>query len=366
MNPFIDNAFKNITLRWSFPFTSLFVSTNILRFCRFLESCRAAVILTFIIVICTSFLPSVKEDSDFIFVSVISSSNETYESIFPANTDSVIIPLKRAGRLLLIDAKVEDQTGNLVFDTGASGLVLNTTYFRDHVGTGGAATGGITGAVGKVERISVGKIEFGELKYNNLRADAVNLGHIENRRGVKILGLVGFSMMKNLEIVINTENNELRLFKLDKEGNRIAGSSPGLKTDHSQKIAGNGNILFLKGSIAGKILNFCFDTGAETNAISSDANKNILSTLTITRRMELKGAGAAKSEVLFGRMNDFSMGEKKITGMETIVTSLYAMSEAYNTRIDGMLGYSFLEQGTVSINFVKKQFGIQFTKGGEK
>jgi hypothetical protein len=67
-----------------------------------------AIILTFIIVICTSFLPSEKEDSDFLFVSVISSSNETYESIFPANTDSVIIPLKKAGRLFLIDAKVED------------------------------------------------------------------------------------------------------------------------------------------------------------------------------------------------------------------------------------------------------------------
>jgi len=267
---------------------------------------------------------------------------------------------------LLIDAKVEDQTGNLVFDTGANGLVLNSTYFRDHVGTTGSATGGITGAVGKVERISIEKMEFGELTYQKLRADAVNLGHIENRRGVKILGLVGFSMMKNLEIVINAENNELRLFKLDKEGNRISGKSPGFTTDHTQKIEGNGNILFLKGSVAGKTLNFCFDTGAETNAISSNAGKNILSTLTITRRMELKGAGAAKSEVLFGRMNDFSLGERKITGMETIVTSLYAMGEAYDTRIDGMLGYSFLEQGTVSINFVKKQFGFQFTKGGGK
>jgi predicted aspartyl protease len=209
-------------------------------------------------------------------------------------------------------------------------------------------------------------MEFGELTWQKLRADAVNLGHIENRRGVKILGLVGFSMMKNLEIVINAENNELRLFKLDKEGNRISRTSAVLKTDHTQKIEGNGNILFLKGSVAGKTLNFCFDTGAETNTISSNAGKNILSTLTITRRMELKGAGAAKSEVLFGRMNDFSLGDKRIDGMETIVTSLYAMSEAYDTRIDGMLGFSFLEQGTVSINFVKKQFGFQFTKGGGK
>ncbi|HCE58759.1 MAG TPA: hypothetical protein DER09_13260 [Prolixibacteraceae bacterium] len=306
------------------------------------------------------------KERDYLFVTVPSSSNETYEALFPANTDSVVIPLKKAGRLLLIDATVEDQTGNLVFDTGANGLVLNSTYFRNHVRTTGNSTGGITGAVGKVERISVEEMKFGNLKYPKMRADLVNLGHIENRRGVKILGLVGFSMMKNLEIVLNAENGELRLYKLDKSGNRISGKVSAVKPDYNQRIESNGNVLFLKGAIAGKSLNFCFDTGAETNAISSDANKNILSTLTITRRMELKGAGSAKSEVLFGRMNDFSMGGKQITGMETIVTSLFAMSEAYNTKVDGMLGYSFLEQGTISINFVKRQFGINFKKESGK
>jgi hypothetical protein len=65
-------------------------------------------------------------------------------------------------------------------------------------------------------------------------------------------------------------------------------------------------------------------------------------------------------------MNDFTMGGKKINDMETIVTNLYALSEVYNTKIDGMLGFNFLEQGIININFVKKQFGIQFTKGGEK
>jgi hypothetical protein len=42
MNPFIDNTFKNITLRWSLPFTTLFVSTNIfatLSLLKKLQSC---------------------------------------------------------------------------------------------------------------------------------------------------------------------------------------------------------------------------------------------------------------------------------------------------------------------------------------
>ncbi len=290
----------------------------------------------------------------------------TYDPEFKDLVDSVVIPLKRAGHLFLIEATVEDQTGNLVFDTGANGLVLNSTYFRNHLRTGNAVSNGITGTVGKVEQITVDQLNFGDLSYKKLRADVTNLGHIENRRGVKILGLIGFSLMKNLEIVIDSKNGVLKLFKLDKSGQRLSHRQFNFGADYYQKIEGNSNILFLKGKIAGKVLNFCFDTGAETNAISSIANKNILSTLTITRRIGLKGSGAAKSEVLFGRMNDFLMGNKQIHDMETIVTNLDDLSEAYGTRIDGMLGYSFLEQGIVNVNFVKKQFGIRFTQGSEK
>lgn len=48
---------------------------------------------------------------------------------------SITTPLKRAGRLFLIEATIGDQTGNFVFDTGASKLVLNRTYFRPGAGS---------------------------------------------------------------------------------------------------------------------------------------------------------------------------------------------------------------------------------------
>lgn len=290
---------------------------------------------------------------------------ESYDPEFTLKADSVVIPLKRAGRLFLIEAKVDGEEGNLVFDTGADKLVINSTYFRNHVVTGGTKTSGITGAVGQVGQMSLRQVEFAGLVYKNLRADAANLGHIENRRGVKILGLIGFGMFRNLEIVLDAKNSELRLYRIDNTGNRIGSQSPKFVPDYTQEITGSTNILFLKASIGGKVLNFCFDTGAETNAVSSFSNKKIMSTITITRRTALKGAGAAGSEVLFGRMNEFLIGTQQIHGMETIITNLSALNEAYGKTTDGMLGYSFMERGIVCINFVKKQFGIRFWKGGE-
>ena len=301
-----------------------------------------------------------------VYTSISNLHSDYYHPEFNLNADSVIIPMKRAGRLFLIEAKVDGETGNLVFDTGANGLVLNSTYFRNHLKTGKASSNGITGAVCTVEQISISRIEFADLVYKKLSADIANLGHIENRRDVKILGLIGFSMMRNLEIVIDPINSELKLFRIDKTGQRINGKTSGFKPDYSQAIEGNSNIVFLKGMIGGKVLKFCFDTGAETNAICSNSNKKIMSTLTITRRTALKGAGSSSSEVLFGRMNDFTIGNRQLPDMETIITNLDALSEAYGTHIDGMLGYSFMKHGIIRINFVSKQFGIHFTKEEQK
>ena len=282
------------------------------------------------------------------------------------NADSVIIPVKRAGRLLLIEATVDNETGNFIFDTGANKLIFNGTYFRNHIRTQGESSSGINGSIGTVEQTTIDKIEFAGLIYKKVKVDLANLGHIENRRGVKILGLIGFNLMKDFEILIDTKNNQLKLYRLNKAGERVSSQSAGFKPDYSQKIWMISNILFLEGKIGGKKLNFCFDTGAETNVISSFSNKNVLSSVAITRRSGLRGAGSNGTEVLFGRMDDFSLGNKQINGMETIISNLESLSEVYGTRIDGMLGFNFMEQGILCINFVKKQFGIQFTKGEEK
>jgi len=281
-------------------------------------------------------------------------------------SDSVIIPLKRAGRLLLIEANVDGETGNLVFDTGANGLVFNSTYFRNHVRSDVSNPNGITGSVGTVEQITIDKVEFANLTYKKVRADMTNLGHIENSRGIKILGLFGFNMIRDFEIIIDIKGNQLKLYRIDKTGNRVVSNQYKIRPDYSQLFQTNSNILFLSGKIGGKTLNFCFDTGSETNVINSYSSKNILNTMTITRRSNLRGAGSSRSEVLFGRMNDFTLGSKQINGMETVISNLEALSEAYGTKIDGMLGFNFIEQGIVCINFVKRHFSIQFTKGVEK
>lgn len=280
--------------------------------------------------------------------------------------DSITIPLRRVGRIYLIEAEVDGEKGYLVFDTGASGIVLNKTYFRNHLVTDSQNSNGISGSIANVERIKVDALEIFGLKYKGVIADITNLGHIENRRGVKVLGLFGFSMLKDFEIIFNPSQNQLQLFKIDKKGMRVTPSDEKFNADFTTTFEFSNSILFIKANISGKNLRFCFDTGAETNVIDRYAPKSVLNCITITRRSSLVGAGSSSAEVLFGTMNGLQFGPKKMDNMETIITNLDPLSEAYGTKIDGMLGYSFISKGVIYINFVKNVFAIQYLKANDQ
>lgn len=277
---------------------------------------------------------------------------------------SLNIPLKRAGRLFLIEAKVDGQTGNFVFDTGATGLVLNSTYFRKYTGYERPPAGGsIVGLSDRVIRVLVRKIEIAELYYENIEADLADLGHIENRRGVKILGLFGLNMIREFEVVFDARNNQLQLFRTDRQGNRLETKQYEQKFDFIQNLNVRNNIMVIQGLVGEKMLNFCLDTGAETNVISSHLPRKVMNTVSISRRSTLQGASAGKVDVLYGTMNELKLGEKQFGNMETIVTSLEKMSESYGYTIDGMLGYDFWSKGIYCINFSKSTISFSLWKG---
>ena len=279
---------------------------------------------------------------------------------------TLTIPLKRAGKLFLIEAKIDGQVGNLIFDTGASGLVLNKTYFRKYTGIEKAAGGGITGASDKIYRIVINRIDISGLYYQNISADLTDLGHIENRRGVKVLGLFGLNMITNFEVIFDANNNELQLNRIDKQGNRVNSETTALKYDFTQRMETNNGIMLIKGKIGDKVLNFCLDTGAECNVISSGVSKKVMNTIQINRRSDMKGSGSASVEVLYGTMKEFEFGRHQFGSMETVVTSLCDINDAYGCTLDGLLGYDFWQKGIFCFNFRKNEISFSLWKGDKK
>jgi len=287
---------------------------------------------------------------------------ENISSITQFDFDSLTIPIKRAGNLILVECVIDGTRGNLIFDSGAaSELVLNKTYFREYNKIGSRSITGINGAVQTVDISSVESLIISEINFEKKYVELIDLSRIENRVDAKILGFFGLELINECEIVIDILNNELQLFKLDRKGNRINFEHQ-IKYDYTQNIELSDNVMFIWAKVAGKNLRFCFDTAAEKNIISHIAPKKTISSVTITGRAKIIDPTSRNKEVLYGKMNDFLLGKKQIKNMETLIANIGALSKIYKLDISGVLGFDFLSQGKITINTRKKQFGINFNK----
>ncbi|MES2850322.1 MAG: pepsin/retropepsin-like aspartic protease family protein [Bacteroidota bacterium] len=273
-----------------------------------------------------------------------------------------IIPFSRAGNLIIIRARVDTVIGNFILDTGAPGLVLNMTYFRQYRGIehGDDIQGGITGNVEFGGRITIDSLGFGGVKYFDAEADRINLGHIENSKGIKIHGLLGMQLLRQFEMIIDYEKNLIYLHLVSKKDAR--GYKHELLKDTSAYIENSidfiDNKLITYAYSAGKKLSFIIDTGAETNLIDSRLSSKILDGIIINKMVFLTGTGSQKIEALSGSMNTLKIGNHAVANLPVIVTNLEKLCFAYDRCLDGMLGFDFLSQQKIGFNFVKRKMYI--------
>lgn len=270
-------------------------------------------------------------------------------------TDRVRLPFRFAGNLILVQVKTDSLVGDFILDTGAPHLVLNKTYFRNYPMYGEIMAAGITGSAGTGSQTRIGKLDFGGLHFDNVDADVVSLGHLEAQRGTKILGLIGLNLLKKLELTIDFNEGTLEFARINRQGDAVDRLMQ--KPDSSAmelRMTGNFRLIYLKGSIGGKLLQFCLDTGAETNVLHSELNNKVMQQVKLLRTANVSGSGAKKSEALIGRLNMLNMSCGDYPSLTTSVMNISALREIYEESIDGILGMDFLyRHGKMQINMNK-------------
>lgn len=277
------------------------------------------------------------------------------------NFDVLAIPLKRVQNLYLIEARIDSVIGNFILDTGAPRLVLNKTYFATGRPAPGSAQYGITGGSNTVLNTTVDSLIISELFYTRVDADIVNLGHLENARGVRILGLLGASLFNQMEMELDLGNDLLYLYKLDEKGNRLVNTDT-MIADLVLPLENYNDILFAEGKIGNKKLKFCLDTGAEKNVLSESVSNKVLSHFSLTKSGNLTGSGGSGTLFLNGVIDSVEIGGQSFKNMPFLLTNLSYLELVYGTSLNGILGYDFLSKGKVRINVKKQELSMYFYK----
>ena len=284
------------------------------------------------------------------------------DPIVTSDSSTCIIPFSRAGNLILIKAKADTTDGNFVLDTGAPGLILNLTYFRKYgaMAEPDGDKGGITGTVNAGSQIMIDSFSIGGIHYYHTEADRIDLGHIENSKHIKILGLLGMQLFRPFEMIIDYEKSLLYLHLIRRKEAAVYKSD--LLRDTSAyrtvPIELTDDKVFAYGELAGKRLKFVIDCAAESNVLDSRLSNKILAHVVVSGRVLLSGSGPAKVEALYGDLEDMRIGGGQISKLPVLITNLEKMCFSYNNCIDGMLGFDFLSLHKIGFNFVTHKMYI--------
>ena len=271
------------------------------------------------------------------------------------NVNTIYIPFTLAGRLIIVEAKVDTLEGHFIVDTGAERLVLNQKYFKPEPRGMEVAAFGNTGLVGSVSQKEVDTLHIDQLSIMNLRAHLVDLGHIEQKKNTRILGILGYTVFENFEMFIDFQHSRIVLSRVDRNGIRLDSILAWELPYDSLRFNLIKHIIVVDATVDNVKLHLMLDSGAELNLIDRRVNRKVLDRFTIIKRVNLIGAGKKEVEVLAGTLSNVRCGNQHCESMNTLLTSMNDINTTFGVTLNGILGYEFLSKRRVMINYKKRK-----------
>jgi predicted aspartyl protease len=251
--------------------------------------------------------------------------------------------------LILVPVEVNERGPfDFILDTGAGTSLLATELAEKLkvpiLGSkqGQSAGGAVSVSLAKVESISVG-----EARLPDLDVGIVDLKQIGATVGARIDGDLGYNFLKHFRISIDYEKCQLRF----DDPRRIDVFNRGGGTDVPLRLASPAKPLILVDVHANRKgpFQFAIDTGTSTTAITPEVAKRLGIGGKQMGHGTTAGAHVAASA---GMLDSFTVGDAKVEEMSVVIADFFAaLSEAVGAKLDGIVGYNFLRNFKVIIDY---------------
>lgn len=268
--------------------------------------------------------------------------------------NTIIIPFKLVGRLIAVEAQADTVAGTFIIDTGAERLLLNRHHYRERQ-TEQFVSMGNTGAVEAVSNRWVDSLVWDNFLFKNVRANVLDLSHIERKKRIRLVGIIGQQVFEDFELLLDFQSQQIILTRLDKDGFRLDAEAIWETPYDSMDFKLARHLIMIEASVQGRRLKFNLDSGAEVNLLDRRVHRRVLDDFEIIKRAKMVGVGQQEIEVLAGMLRNVSYGNQNDESMRTLITNLLQMGVNFGTRIDGVIGYEFLSSRRTLINYKRKK-----------
>lgn len=274
------------------------------------------------------------------------------------NASTTRIPFKIIDQLIIVEVAILDKEGNFIIDTGSEALILNSVHFkptREHR-QDGQLRSGIHNDIENVKEKYLDFLSIKDLSLEKLNADVIDLSHIEKVKKIELLGIIGYSILKNFEIFIDMHLNQITLTKTDNDGERLSKKVYAETIHDSIDIKLKKHTIIIDAFVGNKKVKFGLDTAAEYNQLNENLDSEILDYFYPSRELKLTGASGHKMKVLAGKLYRVKLNDSIYFGpMKTVLTNLKKMNSAFGSNLDGILGFEFFAQKRTIINYKKRK-----------
>ena len=292
----------------------------------------------------------------------ISFANIDVPILFPRaeilNEHTARIPFKVIDQLIVVEAKLMGKTGNFIIDTGSETLILNKAHFNTlyHFNEKKVQTSGVHDFVDRPSERILSEFILQNFKLTDKLSDVIDLSHIEKIKKINVLGIIGYSILKEYEVFIDMHLSQITLSKTDAQGDRLDKKVYLEKIIDSIPFKLKKHSIILNTQIGDQKLKFALDSGSEFNQLNKRRTKKTLKYFYPIKRINLSGASGKKIEALAGKLYRVQLSETLYFGpMKTILTNLNNLNEAFGTNLDGVLGFEFFKQKRTIINYKKEK-----------
>jgi predicted aspartyl protease len=259
--------------------------------------------------------------------------------------------------LILLPVRVNgDGPFEFILDTGAGTSLLSSQLAKKlnikiiSTKEGQSAGGKISVSLAKVDSFAVG-----QAKLDDVDVGIVDLSHIAKTIGTKIDGDVGYNFLKHFRITIDYHDCEIRF----DEPRRIERLGRSAKAEVRMRLASLAKPLLLVQVHANGHgpFQFAIDTGTSTTAIAPE----------LAQQVGLESSpvgplttGGAQVNVTAGTLESFQVGRARIDNLVVVVADFFSMlSQAVGVRLDGIVGYNFLRNFRVVIDYPGEKFRLE-------
>lgn len=269
----------------------------------------------------------------------VSTENEVNKFLAPMSFELI-------DGMIVVEGELNQRKGYFILDTGAPVMIVNSSKPRKIA----QKAKGISKAF-HVEEVQVESFSWASIEKENIEAIAMDISHLERATQRSLLGLIGYDMLKDFEVLIDYQNHIIRFF--DAKNNDLHKNFRPIST---VSFLIENHLPIIKVKIGEKRLYLGLDTGAEVNLIDASIKEKLSSVLLSPLQIEeIQGLDQVIREVETTHIRNTTVKKLSFENMKFLFADMSHLRSNSTFQLDGLLGFPFFSQRKCSINYKKRK-----------